>query len=34
LERDLQKEEVAERIRDQHYWSPLRKELERLRHIH
>jgi hypothetical protein len=32
LERALLDEEAAERERDRTYWSPLRKELETLRH--
>jgi hypothetical protein len=32
LERALLAEETAERKRDKHYWLPLLKELERLRH--
>lgn len=32
LEQALLEEELAERERDKRYWSPLKKELERLRH--
>jgi hypothetical protein len=32
LERALRDEELTERQRDKNYWSPLRKELEKLRH--
>lgn len=32
IERRLQAEEVAERQKDKKYWTPLRRELEKLRH--
>ncbi len=32
VNRELAKEEAAERDEDRRYWSPLRKELETLRH--
>ena len=32
LEQELAAEESAERARDREYWSPLRAELEKLRH--
>ena len=32
LERALHDEETAERERDKLYWTPLRQELEKLRH--
>jgi hypothetical protein len=32
LERKLAKEESTERKKDQVYWLPLKKELEKLRH--